>query len=73
MKRGFGDELNVFGFIGPAAPNPVTMAVLKPVLKNSSFMLIVAHWQQKRKFHGVCVCVYVSYVGHPTMSNDPLL
>lgn len=35
-------------------------------------MVIMAHWLQKGKFHG-CVCVCVFYVGHPTMSNGPLL
>lgn len=48
-------------------------------------MVIMAHWQQKGKFHGVCFCarmhacvrermrVCVFYVGHPTMSNGPSL
>ncbi len=56
--------------------NHVTMAMLNPMLKNPGFMVIMAHWPQKEKFHGcvcVCVCVCVFYVGHPTMSNGPLL
>lgn len=48
------------------------MAMLNPMLKNPGFMVIMAHWPQKEKFHA-CVCMCVFYVGHPTMSNDPLL
>lgn len=56
----------------PHCEKHVTMAMLKPMLKNPGLMVIMAHWQQKGKFHG-CVCVCVFYVGHPTMSNGPSL
>lgn len=41
-------------------------------------MVIMAHWPQKENFHAcasLCMCVRlcIFYVGHPTMSNGPLL
>lgn len=41
----------------PHCEKHVTIAMQKPMLKNPGFMVIMAHWQRKGKFHGVCFCV----------------
>lgn len=57
--------MSVLRSFGPAVAYQI-QAMLDP--KNPSFMVIMAHWPQKGKFHA-CVCVF--NVGHPPCLMAP--
>lgn len=63
QKEFVGFVLNVLGLIRPVVAYQI-QSMPNSKLKNPSFMVIMAHWPQKRSLMLVCVCVSLMWVTH---------